>query len=284
MLGRVRMLVAAALLTAPPSLSAQGEPVSLRYSTRQLNCARFVEDSKAKILTEAGRREQQQTTGRRGVWRFSAGPDSAGVALVGWLDSLALWRQLQNSVVRPDTDGLLGGRYHGLLTPGGEYQSRKVPFVPAEVAELADMATALDDLLPPLPDRPLRPGQAWTDSAGVTVRRLADSGMYGVPLYRFELEERRASNAAEVPGDTTIIRLRQSSEERGKFVWHPSVGLIRRERHITIKTTVPARGVVRQTVRSQIEQRITLTRDLYVPPEIDGRCQAGTGSSASRRY
>jgi hypothetical protein len=258
---------------APPSLYAQGEPVLLRYTASQLNCARFLEDSRSKILTEAGRREQQQTTGRRGVWRFTAAPDSAGVAVEGWLDSLALWRQLRTSVVRPDTDGLLGGRYRGVLTPDGVYQSRKVPFVPAEVAELADMATAVNDLLPPLPDQPLRPGQAWTDSAGVTIRRLADSGMSGVPLYRFHLEDRRTTNAAPMPGDTTVIRLRQSSEEQGTFVWHPSVGLVRRDRHISVSTTVPARrGVVQQTVRSRIEQRITLERDLNVPPEIAGRC------------
>jgi hypothetical protein len=256
----------------PLSLSAQGEPVSLRYASPQLNCARFLEDSESKILTEAGRREQQQTTGRRGVWRFTAAPDSAGIAVEAWLDSLAIWRRLRTSVVRPDTDGLLGGRYRGLLAPDGVYQNRKVPFIPAEVAELADMATALDDLFPPLPDQPLRPGQAWTDSAGLTIRRLADSGMSGVPLYRFQLQDRRATNAAAVPGDTTVIRLRQTSEEEGAFVWHPSVGLIRRERHITLKTTVPARGVVQQTVRSRIEQRITLTRDVNIPPEIAGRC------------
>jgi hypothetical protein len=257
---------------ALPALHAQGEPVSLRYSAPQLNCARFLENSESKILTEAGRREQEQTTGRRGVWRFSAASEHAGVALEGWLDSLALWRRLRTTQVRPDTDGLVGGRYRGLLTPDGEYQSRKVPFIPAEVAELADMATALNDLLPSLPDQPLRPGQTWTDSAGLTVERLADSGMSGVPLYRFRVEDRRTASAAAVPGDTTLIRLRQSSEEEGVFVWHPSVGLLRRERHITIKTTVPARGVVQQTVRSQVEQRITLTRDLNVPPEIAGRC------------
>jgi hypothetical protein len=270
---KVLVASAALLLTAPPLLFAQGEAVVLRYTASQLNCSRFLEDSKSRILTEAGRREQQQTTGRRSVWRFKAAPESAGIALEGWLDSLALWRQLSTSVVRPDADGLVGGRYHGLLTPVGEYHSRKVPFVPAEVAELADMGTAPNDLLPRLPDQPLRPGQAWTDSAGVTVRRLADSGMSGVPLYRFQLEERRVTNAASVPGDTTVIRLRQTSEEQGTFVWHPSVGLVRRERHIKLKTTVPAaRGVVQQTVRSRIEQRITLTRDLNIPPEIAGRC------------
>jgi hypothetical protein len=265
-------MMAALLLMAPPSLYGQGRPVSLRYAASQLNCARFLEDSESKILTESGRREQEQTTGRQGVWRFSAASDSGGVALEAWLDSLGLWRRLGPTMVRPDTDGLVGGRYRGLLGPDGKYQSRKVPFIPAEVAELADMATALDDLLPRLPDRPLRTGQAWTDSAGLTVRRLADSALSGVRLYRFELSDRRTTDAASVPGDTTVIRLRQSSEEEGTFVWHPAVGLVRRERQITIETTVPARGVVRQTVRSRIEQRITLARDLSVPPETAGHC------------
>jgi hypothetical protein len=266
------LILAAPLLAVPPSLYAQGEPVSLRYAASQLNCAKFLEASESKILTETGRREQTQTTGRRAVWGFSAAPETAGVALEGWLDSLILWRQLRTSVVRPDTDGLLGGRYRGLLSPEGVYQSRKVPFIPAEVAELADMTTALNDFLPSLPSQPLRPGQTWTDSAGLTVRRLADSGMYGVPLYRFRLEDRRKTNAGAVSGDTALIQLSQTTEEEGTFVWHPSVGLLRRERHITIQTTVPARGVVRQSVRARIEQRITLTRDLSVPPEIAGRC------------
>ncbi|HYF39201.1 MAG TPA: hypothetical protein VD930_05925, partial [Gemmatimonadales bacterium] len=184
------LVPAALLLTAPPSLFAQGEPVSLRYTASQLNCARFFEISESRILTEAGRSEQQQTTGRRGVWRFKAAPERGGIALEGWLDSLALWRRLRASVVRPDTDGLVGGRYRGVLTPAGMYQSHRAPFIPPEVAELADMTTALTDMLPRLPLQRLRPGQAWTDSAGLTIRRLADSGMSGVPLHRFHLDDR----------------------------------------------------------------------------------------------
>jgi hypothetical protein len=267
-------LLAALLLAAPHLLPAQGEPVSLRYTPGQLNCARFVEASESKIVTQSGRREQEQSTGRTGVWRFTAQPARNGIALEGWLDSLALWRQLLKTTVRPDTDGLVGGRYHGVLTSGGSYQSRTVPFVPDEVAELADMSTALNDFLPLLPGQPLGPGQSWSDSAGLTVRRLADSGMYGVPLYRFQLEARRVSNAAPVPGDTAVIRLQQASEEQGTFVWHPSVGLIRRDRHIIIETTVPAKGLVQQPVRSRIEQRIRLVRDLRIPPSVAGRCQA----------
>jgi hypothetical protein len=98
--------------------------------------------------------------------------------------------------------------------------------------------------------------------------------MSGVPLYRFQLEARRVSNAAAVPGDTAVISLQQASVEQGTFVWHPSVGLLRRDRRITIKTTVPARGLVQQPVRSRIEQRIVLERDLTIPPAKAGGCQA----------
>jgi hypothetical protein len=55
-------------------------------------------------------------------------------------------------------------------------------------------------------------------------------------------------------------------------VWHPTVGLLRRERRIVVETTVPASRTVRQPVHSKIEQRITLERDLMLPPADAGGC------------
>jgi hypothetical protein len=163
----------------------------LRYTARQLDCARFLETAQSSIVTETGGRVQEQTSGRTGVWQFRALPAIDQVKLEGWLDSLVLWRKSKETTVRPDTDGLLGGRYHGTLSSTGAYHSRTKPFIPDEVAEVAAMGNALDDFFPPLPLPPVRPGQAWSDSAGLTVRRLADSAMSGVPLYRLELEARR---------------------------------------------------------------------------------------------
>jgi hypothetical protein len=183
-----------------------------------------------------------------------------------------LWRKSPETTIRPDTDGLLGGRYRSTLGSSGKYVSLAGPFIPDEVAEVAGMGTALDDFFPPLPTTSLRPGQAWTDSAGVTLRRLADSGMSGVPLYRFELEIERDTSSTPAPRDTTSLRLRQVSREQGSFVWHPSLGLLRRDRRIVVETSVPAGHTVRQAVRSRIEQRITVLRDLTVPPEQKGRC------------
>jgi hypothetical protein len=250
----------------------QSQAPEVRYRAPQLNCAQFLETAESDIQTSTGGRIREQTAGRQAVWQFRARPVVDGLSLEGWLDSLVLWRKSQETTLRPDTDGLLGGRYRSRLSGTGSYVSRARPFIPDEVAEVAGMGTALDDFFPPLPARPLQPGQAWSDSAGVTLRRVADSGMSGVPLYRFELEIRRDSVSKPAPRDTTRLQLRQVSRERGNFVWHPSLGLIRRERRIVVETSVPAGPAIRQPVRSRIEQRITVRRDLSVPPEQNGRC------------
>lgn len=251
---------------------AQSQGEEVRYSAPQLNCAQFLETTESDIQTETSGRIRKQTSGRRGVWQFRATPAVDGVSLEGWLDSLSLWRKSQETTIRPDTDGLLGGRYRGALSGSGIYLSQARPFVPDEVAEVAGMGTALDDFFPPLPPRLLRPGQAWSDSAGVTLRRMADSGMSGVPLYRFELEVRREASSNPVPSDTASLRLRQVSREHGTFIWHPLLGLLRRDRRIVVETSVPAGRSIRQPVRSRVEQRITVRRDLSVPPEHNGRC------------
>jgi hypothetical protein len=249
---------------------AQSQAGEVRYSAPQLNCAQFLETAESDIQTETMGRIRKQSAGRRGVWRFRAKPAVDGVSLEGWLDSLSLWRKSQETTIRPDTDGLLGGRYRGSLSGSGTYISQVRPFVPDEVAEVAGMGTALDDYFPPLPPRLLRPKQAWSDSSGVTIRRMADSGMSGVPLYRFELEVRREARSNPMPNDTAPLPLRQVSREHGTFVWHPLLGLLRRDRRIVVETSVPAGRAIRQPVRSRVEQRITVRRDLTVPPDHDG--------------
>jgi hypothetical protein len=262
----VAPLAAVSLLWCSPNLRAQDGFGPVRYRPQQLDCVRFLETSESKILTQSGGRDREQASGRRGVWRFRASPAAADVALEGWLDSLTLWRRSPETTIRPDTDGLIGGRYRGILSRNGAYRSRVRPFVPDEVAEVAGMATALDDFFPPLPPRQLRAGEVWMDSLGVTIRRMPDSAVSGIPLYRFALEATRETRSARVAHDTLSLPLHQVSRERGSFVWHPLLGLVRRERRIVIETTVPASHSVRQAVRSRVEQRISVHRDLSVPP------------------
>ena len=260
------IVLAMALLPGTPPPAKSWQEWGVGYTTNQLNCARFLEIGQSRILTEAGGRTRNQTSARRGRWQFRAAASHADVALEGWLDSLVLSRSSPETTINPDTDGLLGGRYRGTLSRTGVYSSRVRPFVPDEVAELAEMGGALDDFFPALPSRALKPGEGWTDSLGLTIRRLPDSALSGVPLFRFALESRKQSRIAANPADTLPLKLRQKTEERGEFVWHPLLGLLRRDRRIVVETTVPPSRTVRQAVRSKVEQRITVVRDLTERP------------------
>jgi hypothetical protein len=260
--GRVFVLAMALLPGTFPSAKRWQQSAVVGYTANQLDCARFLETVSSEILTEAAGRTRRQTSDRRGVWQFRAAPSNDDVTLEGWLDSLVLSRRSPETTISPDTDGLLGGRYRGTLSRTGVYTSRVRPFVPDEVAEIAEMGGALDDFFPPLPSRALKAGEEWTDSLGLTIRRLPDSAMSGVPLLRFALESRRESRTAPTPADTLPLKLRQKTEERGGLVWHPLLGLVRRDRRIVVETTVPPSRSVRQAVRSKVEQRITVVRDL----------------------
>jgi hypothetical protein len=253
------LLAAVALVWLPVHT---GQDWAVRYTAKQLDCARFLESGESSIQTETGGRRRQQTSERRAVWQFRASPSKEEIALEGWMDSLAVSRRSAETTISPDTDGLLGGRYRGSLSATGAYSSQVRPYVPDEVAEVAGMATALDDFFPPLPTRQLSPGGTWSDSQGLTIRRLSDSVLSGLPLFRFELNRKDETRVAPRPGDTLALPLRQLSEEQGTFVWHPLLGLVRRDRRIVVQTAVPASRTVRRPVRSRVEQRISVTRDL----------------------
>ena len=232
------------------------------YSAAQLQCARLLEHSRSEVKTEVARGGVDATLERDGIWSFRARDTTGGTAVEAWYDSLELGRRSGDQEVRADTDGLIGGRYRGLLTPTGEYREHARPFVPDEVAELADLSTAARDLLPPLPPRALAPGDTWTDSS-LTLTRLPDTVVAGRPLTHLRLRSRVVSRETMPRGDTVPIPVRQTVEEEGDIYWSPSSGLVRRLRIITIEATVPSGGRVRQPVRSRVEQQVELTR---LPP------------------
>jgi hypothetical protein len=256
---RDRALVPLLLLAIWSPAPAQETEAAPRYAASQLDCARFLEISHSDIRTETSRGAVAATTERGGIWSLRARDTAVGVALVAWFDSLALRRRAAGQEVTADTDGLIGGRYLGLLAPSGAYVERARPFVPDEVAELADLTGAAGDLLPPLPPRALHPGESWADS-GLALTRLPDTVVSGRPLLHFRLESRSASRQTVPRGDTVPIPVRQTGEEESHIYWAPATGLVRRLRTITVDATVPSGGRVRQPVRTRIEQRVELTR------------------------
>ncbi len=229
------------------------------YSAGQLHCTRWTESSRSELETATGRMSGQASTGRKGRWNLRARPAPAGVELEGWYDSLVVWRRAEESELRPDTDGVIGGRYRGLLDPRGSYTAAAKPFVPDEVAEVAELAGALADLCPPLPPTPLAPGQSW-QGADIEIRRLADTVVAGGALWRFAVQRRSERDQTMPRGDTVPIPLRQTTTETGEFAWSPRSGLAWRSREIVVETFISAAGRVRQPVRSRLMQQVELTR------------------------
>jgi hypothetical protein len=229
------------------------------YAAAQLHCARFAETSHSDIETQTARGSVKATADRQSVWSFRARDSSAGVVLEGWYDSLSLRRGTAEIEVSADTDGLIGGRYRGLLKPSGEYVEIARPFFPDEIAEVADLSGAARDLLPRLPPTALERGASWRDST-LELSRLADTVVAGRRLLRFRLESRDKTREAVARGDTTPIPVRQVTVEQGEILWSPRSGLVRRTRDITIEATIPSGGRIQQPVRSRVIQKIELTR------------------------
>ncbi|MBA3316825.1 MAG: hypothetical protein H0T50_01880 [Gemmatimonadales bacterium] len=247
-------------LPSGPAMYAQSTaPASPAYAAVHLHCARFAETSRSDIETETARGAVKATAERDGIWSFRARDSSGGVVLESWYDSLSLRRRSGESEVAADTDGLIGGRYRGLLRPAGGYVEIGRPFLPEEVAEVADLSGAARDLLPPLPTKPLEVGESWKD-AGLEVSRLQDTVAAGRPLLHFRLEARGETREVVPRGDTTPIPVRQTTVEQGDIFWSPRLGLVRRTRDITTEATIPSGGRIRQPVRSRVAQRVELTR------------------------
>jgi hypothetical protein len=250
-------VIVLAAVAWPAAASPQGSIP--RYTASQLHCTTWAESSTSDIETVTGRGSSEATAGREARWTFRARDTAGGVALEGWYDSLVVWHRTDSLEVRPDTDGLIGGRYRGRLGPLGGYVAAARPFVPDEVAEVAELSGALDDLFPPLPPVPLEPGRSWR-GGGLEISRLADSTVGRRRLLRFALRQRRERHETVPRGDTLPIPIRQTIAEEGELTWDRDAGLIRRTRAIVVETSILAGGRVRQPVRSRVVQHAELTR------------------------
>jgi hypothetical protein len=247
----------AVVLTA--ALAAAGrQDDSPRYTAASLDCSRWAETSRSDIQTSTSGQIGKAIVTREGVLLVRATDTTGGVSVEGWYDSLSVRRQAAEDELTPDTDGLIGGRYRGLLGPRGAYASSARPFVPDEVAEVADLAGEFEDLFPALPPRPLALGATWGDST-LQIRRLTDTVVAGRALRRFGLTSRRVRRETLLHGDTVPVPLRQMISERGEYAWD-SAGLQHRTRTILVETMIPPNPRIPQAVRSRVEQQVELVR------------------------
>ena len=251
----MRALPLLLLFLGAPVLHAQGRAPS--YVATQFRCVRFDERSSSDIITETGTRRASARTGRTGGLVLAGLPLETGVNLLAWYDRLVVWRMAANDSIAPDTDGVLGGRFRGKLSPEGRYASARRPFVPDAVRELSDVGSALDDLLPPLPPRLMQVGESFRPTDSLEIQRLADSA----GLQRFRVERELAGRVEPAPGDSLTPAFNRTVRDHGTFSWHPDSGLVRYDRRLEIEVMVPQGGAVRRAVRSEVAQHVTLQRE-----------------------
>ncbi len=234
------------------------------YRPAAFACSVFQESVTTSIRGTSGSAEVADRGGRFGLLVLN-GRDSSGVMLLdAWYDSLEVWRETAAGREAPDTDGLVGGRFRGVLQPAGKYRSVKAPFIPNELADVADLASVMDDFLPLLPPAPLAAGQQWSDTAGFTIRRLPDRGR--THHYRWTATRREGDRYAA--SDSLSVTLDQAIKETGELVWSPERGPESWTRQISVSARIPATGGVKRPVRSTVEQTVTVTRR----PDLTSHC------------
>lgn len=251
------------LLLHVPVAAAQG----VAYRAEQFACATYVEHARADLRSETGSGTREEVIRRDGRWRMLGSAAPGGTRIEAWYDSLALVRRTPGGDLVPDTDGVLGGRFRGVLSPDGRWTAAARPFVPRGVGEVTDVAAAFDELLPRLPGFDLRAGGAWTDPTGLRFERQADSLADGAPVFRlhYELEQ---DGAAPLRLAAPMAGAKQHVRAEGVILWSATRGLLRHERTNEVEAFVPAGDIFPTPVRSRVVERFVLAR------QEDGRGEA----------
>jgi hypothetical protein len=230
----ISLALALCCAAAPLRLCVAQAPT---YTASQLACASFEVRVRTNVTTELQGRRRVEEIHRDGILRVRGRDASGAIAIEAWWDSLRLSRRADGRTLTPDADGILGGRYIGLLGGDGEFRRVEAPWVPDEIAEVSDLTVALDDLFPVFNP--------------VATRQLADSA--GRKRYRLV-----HSAQIDAPADSARgFAVTESEASEGTVVWG-SDGLLRSDRTVTAETRV--RETPRRSFRSVIVQRITLQR------------------------
>ncbi len=124
--GKVGVVLGLLLLAG--SVAAQEPGAS--YHPLQLDCASYRQQVHSVIDLEGGRQRSRETTGRDGVLKVRASAQDSLLRLEAWFDTLTVWREGSGERMVPETDGVIGGRFKGLLTRSGVFTSVDRPFVP----------------------------------------------------------------------------------------------------------------------------------------------------------
>jgi hypothetical protein len=170
-----------------------------------------------------GSAHRNESLGRDGMLVVRAGADRGGLTVEAWYETLSVFRQGPEGRYTPETAGILGGRYGGILDPQGDYLASVTPFVPAALRDVFDFGRILLHFFPPLAPSPLLPGAEWSDGAGLTIWRLADSTGADGSVGRYRWKRRDAWEEGVAAGDSTVI-VHREEVENGGLQWRSGEG------------------------------------------------------------
>ena len=223
------------------------------YDARTIGCAKFAESVRSTVQSSYGAVRRTEQVGRDGVLMVRARPDSGGLAVEAWYDSLVVFREGPEGRVVPNAEGILGGRYRGTLDPWGDYLAEVSPFVPAAIREVFDFARVVLHFFPPLPRVAIAPGREWSDGAGLTIWRVADSAAAGGPVSRYRWTRREAWEEGVAAGDSTVT-VHRAEVENGSLRWGDAAGPLGWESSVVAAIEFPG-GAGRTEVTQQVRVR-----------------------------
>ncbi len=223
------------------------------YTVRATVCGGYAESVTSDLQSQIGSTIRRERIDRVGLIVVDAEPDSAGLSIEAWYDSLAVFRETPEGRMIPDTDGFLDGRFRGQLHVNGSYQSIDRPFVPPAVAEVVDLQVVLNDFFPRLPTRPVAAG-ALVSEGSYRFERLQDSASYQRWRWSHSVPWR------VVAADSQVGRTEQHVRETGSMVWAPQTGPVDWHRMITIEVAIAGEGEIPR-VRSEMKQEIEVRRE-----------------------
>ena len=236
------------------TLAAQADS-SIRYQAGPLACVSLRQSVLSQLETKYGDDRRMEATGWEGDLVLRADADTGGVVLVtAWFERLRVWRDAPEGRLEPATDGMLGGRFRGVLSSDGDYRATSTPFVPDAISAIAAMETALNELFPPLPPARLVPGGTVTDGRGWAFDRLTDTLMADGTAWRLRLLRNDTTTVSVDWGNGRSSEGESVEEERGRLLWQPGVGPLSWIRRITTLVTFPTTAVSGLPVRTEVRQ------------------------------
>jgi hypothetical protein len=227
--------------------AAPGQGTPPRYTAEMLACASYRESVRSDIRGEAGAIVRQERAGRDGLLMVRTVAGDSGLELTAWYDSLRIWRDSPEGRDLPDTEGLLGGRWRGRLSPAGRTRLDQAPFVPDDVAEIADVRGVMADFFPVLDPRP---------GAELSWRRTGTANH----LTRYTWTAKFRADTSGTVDDSLVVPMERHFQEESSLEWDAQRGPVRWERTITVTGRIQALGAIKRGMRSTVIQRINVER------------------------